>query len=47
MIPFGLAIGVLIGAPKAVDEKKKDKKKEKKSSSTAKDFKLIASSREG
>lgn len=47
MVPAGIAIGVLVGAKKEEGSKKKEKKEKKEKSSTAKDFKLIASSRDG
>ena len=47
MVPAGIAIGVLVGAKKEDGSKKKEKKEKKEKSSTAKDFKLIAGSRDG
>jgi len=47
MIPFGLAIGVLVGSKKEDEEEKKKEEKKEKKHSKMKDLKFIANSKEG
>merc|ERR1712183_1055061 len=46
MIPFGLAIGVLVGSKKEDEEEKKKEEKKEKKHSKMKDLKFIANSKE-